>query len=378
MSSMHAIAPDDVVATFDDANARRARAATGAGAAERRSSTRAGLGDGAARNDPDRRRPLQRDLPAIRRATPELVLRRPPRGPLPPERPRRPPRGPAPGALEPPAPGSRRSWHSARTRRVIGAPFYVMPRVDGHVLTRGPGRAGGRGRPAAHRRESSSTRLVELHAVDCGPPAWRTSAGRRATSSASCGASAACGSATHARPPPPRARRRVARRAPSASMPGDPGPRRLPARQRRCSRPPRRRGSSHPRLGDGDDRRPAGRPRLPVPALGRPRRPAARHVRAPGSVTRAEGFARPRRAHRAATRSAPGARCATCSGTGRWRCGRRSCSWRAATSARSAARPTTRTSRASARASVQLAERAEAMARGSPRGRPARSTSAAS
>ena len=60
------------------------------------------------------------------------------------------------------------------------------------------------------------------------------------------------------------------------------------------------------------------------------------------AVTRGEGFptrdeliALLRGAHAAA-------RCPTCAGTRRSRCGRRRCSWRATTSARSPARPTTR------------------------------------
>ena len=68
------------------------------------------------------------------------------------------------------------------------------------------------------------------------------------------------------------------------------------------------------------------------------------------AVTRAEGF--PTRAPswwRAMSRAA-GARCATRAGTWCSRCGSRSCSWRATTSAPSPARPTTRSSSSSARA----------------------------
>ena len=60
------------------------------------------------------------------------------------------------------------------------------------------------------------------------------------------------------------------------------------------------------------------------------------------AVTRREGFPDARRADRPLRGDAPAARCPTCAGTRRWRSGRRPCSWRATTSARSPARPTTR------------------------------------
>ena len=65
-----------------------------------------------------------------------------------------------------------------------------------------------------------------------------------------------------------------------------------------------------------------------------------------------------RRSSSPATRSAPGARCPTCAGTRRSRCGSRRSSSRAPTSAASRAPPTTRSSTASKHGVPEIAERA--------------------
>ena len=75
------------------------------------------------------------------------------------------------------------------------------------------------------------------------------------------------------------------------------------------------------------------------------------------SVTHADGF--PSRDDLVARyEEAPGARCPTFAGTRRWRSGRPRCSWRATTSARWPGPPTTPGSRCSTRASPSLAEAA--------------------
>ena len=128
---------------------------------------------------------------------------------------------------------------------------------------------------------------------------------------------------------------RLAGRQPAAVRPGDDRARRLPARQHDVRARRARAARRGPRLGDGDDRRPAGRPRLPLHAVGRPRRPAARDVRALASRARTASPRAPSWSR--ATSSAQAARCATSAGTRRSRCGSRSSSWRATTSGRSPA-----------------------------------------
>ena len=173
---------------------------------------------------------------------------------------------------------------------------------------------------------------------------------RPATSSASCGASAGCGSTT--RRASCRALERVSRlagRAPAGVAGGDDRPRRLSARQRRCSPPGRRRGSR--RSSTGSSRRSA--TRSPTSATwsatwaqaGDPDfevAPARRHP-----PTR---LPHPRRADRALRGRPPGARCPTCAGTRRSRSGSRRSSSRAPTSAAWPARPTTRSSTCSSAA----------------------------
>lgn len=102
----------------------------------------------------------------LRRGSDKLVLRRPPRGPLPPSahdvlREARLLR--ALDALGPPVPEVLASCEDAG---VIGAPFYVMPFVEGHVLAASlPPELGDGGAPARI-AEQLVDGLVALHAVD--------------------------------------------------------------------------------------------------------------------------------------------------------------------------------------------------------------------
>ena len=96
------------------------------------------------------------------------------------------------------------------------------------------------------------------------------------------------------------------------------------------------------RLGDGDDRRPARRRRLPLRDVERGRRPAGRPFEL-GRVTRAEGFPTRAELDRPLRGALGRARSATWPGTRRSRSGSPSCSWRATTAAPSRAAPTTRT-----------------------------------
>ena len=166
---------------------------------------------------------------------------------------------------------------------VIGAPFYVMERVEGHVVTSAVPAA--LDSPEDRRRigEELVDALVEVHAVDWrdaglegfGKPTgylerqlrrflglWEHNRTREIPAVESVGEWLK----THL----PRVR------------PGHDRPRRLPPRQHDV----RARGAGPAggdlRLGDGDDRRPAGRRRLPVHAVGRSPRPDGRDVRAVG------------------------------------------------------------------------------------------------
>ena len=141
----------------------------------------------------------------LRCAGRELVLRRPPRGPLPPSahdvlREARLLRALAPTAARVPA-----VLAVGDDPALIGAPFYVMERVAGDVVTTSVPAA--LDTPAERRRigEELVDALVEVHAVDWrgARPGGLLAAGRRATSSASCGASAGCGSTTARASSPP-------------------------------------------------------------------------------------------------------------------------------------------------------------------------------
>ena len=224
---------------------------------------------------------------ALRRGDAELVVRRPPRGPLPPSahdvlREARVLR-----ALEGRAPVPR-VLAVCDDERLIGAPFYVMERLEGDVVTDAV--------PAPLDSEDGRRRmgeelvdaLVTLHGVDwraAGPRGLRQAGGLpRAPAQA---LRRALGAQPHARAAGGRARRPLAGGAPARVAAGDDRARRLPARQRdvRARRAGARRGDL--RLGDVHDRRPARGPRLPVHVLGLARRPARRDLRAARGHARA-------------------------------------------------------------------------------------------
>ena len=214
------------------------------------------------------------------------VIRRPPRGPLPPSahdvlREARVLSATAGQARVP------RVLATCDDEAVIGAPFYVMEHVEGHVVTQ---RVRPSSTPPDSRRmgEELIDALVEMHAVD-----WQ-----------------ACGLEGFGRPTGYRERqlrrfnglwdhnRTREMPASSASATGSPhlpesGPATLVHGDFRLGNtmvgrpsPAARRDL---RLGDGDRRRPARRPRLPLHAVGRPRRPAVGLCEL-SAVTRQEGF----------------------------------------------------------------------------------------
>ena len=239
-----------------------------------------------------RRGPLQRHLraaPRRRRRRPAPPAARPAAA----QRPRRAARGARAAARSP----------AARACRAVLAvcddDVGHRRAVLRHGARRGPRRHERGARPrstppttAARIGEELVDALVEVHAVDWQRRrASRASASRPATSSASCAASSACGSTTSTREIP--AVESVGdwlAEQPARVRPGDDRPRRLPPGQHDVRA--RRAGPAGRdlRLGDGDDRRPAGRPRLPVHAVGRPRRPAAAACSSCRRVTREEGF----------------------------------------------------------------------------------------
>ena len=102
----------------------------------------------------------------LRRGEEKLVLRRPPRGPLPPSahdvlREARLLSALGPRGFRAPA-----VLASCEEEGVIGAPFYVMPFVEGHVLSATmPAELGGAEAPARIAEELVDC-LVDLHAID--------------------------------------------------------------------------------------------------------------------------------------------------------------------------------------------------------------------
>ena len=263
-----------------------------------------------------------------------VVLRRPPRGPLP--------------------PSAHDVLREARLLRALAATPVRSPEVlavcddpsrdrravlrDGADRRRGDHRLGARParQPGAarsdRRRADRRAGRAARRRLDRGS-AWRGSASRPATSSASCADSTGCGSTT-GRASCRRSRRSA--RGLRANMPESPpativhGDYRLGNTMFAAERP----GAADRdlRLGDGDDRRPARRRRLHADALDRARRP-------PGQVQPEQRDAAARVSHARAswsraTSSGRAARCRRSTGTSRSRCGRRSCSWRATTSGR--------------------------------------------
>ena len=173
------------------------------------------------------------------------MLRRPPRPPLPPS---------AHDVLREARLLTRASQDAdVRTPRVlaacddeavIGAPFYVMERVEGDVITTAcPPRS--TPRPSAARiGEELVDALVEIHAVDwqaCGLEGYGKPTGYLERQLRRFGG--LWEHNQHARAAGARRRRpRGSREHRPESGAGHDRPRRLPARQRRCSRPARRRG----------------------------------------------------------------------------------------------------------------------------------------
>ena len=240
-----------------------------------------------------------------------------------------------------------------------------MEKVAGHVITTAmPGRARHASRTAGGSATSSSTRSSRSTPSTGRRPGSRASASRPATSSASCGASSGLlGAQQDARDPAVERVGAVAAGEPPGVGAGDRSSTATTGSATSMFAPERAGAADRDlRLGDGDDRRPARRPRLPVHDVGRARRPVAGHVRAHRRHARG-GLPAARRADRAlrgALRAlddrhplVPDARAVEVDRVHGGQLQARA----------SPAPPTTRSSRASARASCELAERAEARRR---------------
>ena len=301
----------------------------------------AGLGDAAAPGVADRRRPLQRHLPAATRRA-RVVLRRPPRGRCR----RRPTTCCARRACSARSAGRRARPGDPRGLRRPGRDRRaVLPdgarrrrrRSAEHLPARSPTPRAARGIG-----EELVDALVELHAVDPRPPELEGFGRPTATWSASSGASAACSSRTrHGTLPELRPSRRGSRTT-SRDAAHAPSSTATTASATSCS-PPARRGCvamldwEMATLGDpladlGYLTATWARPRRP----GEPDRPpVARDTRAglPDRPTACRRYAE--RTGRVSTRSA-GTRCS--------RSGRRRSSSRGAIGASSPGRPTTPTS----------------------------------
>ena len=219
-----------------------------------------------------------------------------------------------------------------------------MERVDGEVVTTEvPGTLAGENAASA----TSWSTLVELHRSTGRPAGWRASASRPATSSASCGASSACGTTIARATAGTGARDRLACRASPGVRRRHHRARRLPARQHdvRPGRPRRLVAIFDWELATIGDR-------SLTSATSSPPGPSPTTTRtAPlglGAVTREPGFP-PATSWWPATRSAPALDARACAGTRRSRSGSRSSSSRATTSAAWPARPRTPSSTASRR-----------------------------
>jgi aminoglycoside phosphotransferase (APT) family kinase protein len=102
----------------------------------------------------------------LHRGEQKLVLRRPPRGPLPPSAHDVLREARLLAALEPLGFRVPAVLAQCEDEAVIGAPFYVMPLVEGHVLTAElPAALGGEGAPRRIAEELVDC-LVELHEID--------------------------------------------------------------------------------------------------------------------------------------------------------------------------------------------------------------------
>ena len=214
-----------------------------------------------------------------------VVLRRPPRGPLPPSahdvlREARLLRRSSPRRC-----GRPRCSPCAMTQSVIGAPFYVMEQVEGERDHRLDARAARQPRAARpdRRRADRRARRAARGRLDGDRPRGLRQADA-ATSSASCGDSPGCGSTT-GRASSPRSKQvgELAAGKHARLAAGDDRPRRLPPRQHDVRLPQPGAAGRDPRLGDGDDRRPARRCRLhddpldPARRRAGPLQPAQRH-----------------------------------------------------------------------------------------------------
>ena len=186
--------PDDIVESLREAPPGATRAAARAASRCASSSTGSGL---AAPADLMRRRSDDGHSNVTFALSTDVVLRRPPRGPLPPSahdvlreaRLLRALRGRARARPEVLA--------VCEDERVIGAPFYVMEhdRRRGRSSTRS--RRARHARAArAHRRGADRRARRAARASTGSRPGSRASASRAATWSARCGASSACGSTT--------------------------------------------------------------------------------------------------------------------------------------------------------------------------------------
>ena len=288
------LAPDDIVRTHADGGRERARAAARARAADR--VPRRARSRGAGRSDrvADRRRALERDL--------RLSTGAGAASPAPRRRCRRAPttcsarRGCSARSRRRPC-ARRGCSRCARTTDVIGAPFYVMERIDGerdHRLGARDARHARAARPDRRRADRRARRAARrrLGATSVS----RASASRPAISSASCAASTACGSTT------------ARASSPQVEEVGAWLQRTCPSRRRRRSSTATtgsgntmfaagsaRAADRDLRLGDGDDRRPARRRRLhahrtgpsPATTVGQVQ-PEQRDAPRPGFPTREE------------------------------------------------------------------------------------------
>ena len=223
----------------------------------------------------------------IKRGASRMVLRRPPRPPLPPS---------AHDVLREARLLRALGDTAARVPDVlavcedpatIGCPFYVMNYIEGEVIVASITQA--LDTPAQRRRigDELIDALVEIHAVDWqavglegfGKPTgylerqlrrfkglWEVNKTREIPAVERVGS--------------------LAHRSPARLGSGHDRAWRLPSRQHDLRRGPARAPACRARLGDGHDRRPAGRPRLSVHDVDRQRRSPGRYARVSGRASR--------------------------------------------------------------------------------------------
>ena len=156
----------------------------------------------------------------VTRGDARFVLRRPPRPPLPPSAHDVLREARLLSALEPTAARTPRVLAACDDESILGVPFYVMEEMKGDVITsRHPRARSTTRRSGAGSATSWWTRSWRCTRWTGRRPAWRASASRPATSTASCGASTGCGSTTR------RASCRSCRRWPTGSSTTSPSPR---------------------------------------------------------------------------------------------------------------------------------------------------------